>query len=152
MPPYYNSIIKGVASIMVSYSSWNGVKMHAHRDLITSYLKDTLNFRGIVISDSGGVDKLSSPPHTNYTHSVQMGINAGIDLVMIPGNYTEFIVDVTRLVKNNTVPMSRINDAVRRILRVKFMMGLFEKPLADTSLVNQLGSQVSSDFTIRLQP
>ncbi|KAL5708861.1 beta-glucosidase [Ranunculus cassubicifolius] len=141
MPPYYNSIIKGVASIMVSYSSWNGVKMHAHRDLITSYLKDTLNFRGIVISDSGGVDKLSSPPHTNYTHSVKTGINAGIDLVMIPGNYTEFIVDVTRLVKNNSVPMSRINDAVRRILRVKFMMGLFEKPLADTSLVNQLGSQ-----------
>ena len=62
---------------------------------------------------------------------------------MLPENFTEFIDDLTSLVKKNVIPMSRIDDAVRRILRVKFTMGLFENPLADLSLVNQLGSQVT---------
>lgn len=61
---------------------------------------------------------------------------------MIPFNYSEFIIDLTNLVKNNIIPMARINDAVSRILYVKFKMGLFENPLADLSLVNELGSQV----------
>jgi len=62
---------------------------------------------------------------------------------MIPHNYTEFIDGLTSLVKKNAIPMSRIDDAVKRILRVKFVMGLFENPLADYSLADQLGSQVS---------
>lgn len=61
---------------------------------------------------------------------------------MVPNNYKEFIDDLTDQVKKNIIPMSRIDDAVKRILRVKFVMGLFDSPLADTSLVNQLGSQV----------
>ena len=63
--------------------------------------------------------------------------------VMVPSNYTEFIDGLTLLVKNKVIPMSRIDDAVRRILRVKFVMGLFENPLADNSFVKELGSQVS---------
>ncbi len=63
--------------------------------------------------------------------------------VMIPYNYTDFIDGLTYQVRNKIIPMSRIDDAVKRILRVKFVMGLFENPLADHSLVNQLGSQVS---------
>jgi beta-glucosidase-like glycosyl hydrolase len=63
--------------------------------------------------------------------------------VMIPYNYTEFIDGLTFQVRNKIIPMTRIDDAVKRILRVKFVMGLFENPLADRSLVNQLGSQVS---------
>lgn len=63
--------------------------------------------------------------------------------VMIPENYQEFMDDLTTLVKNNFIPMSRIDDAVKRILRVKFVMGLFEKPLSDTSLAKHVGSQVS---------
>ena len=63
--------------------------------------------------------------------------------IMVPYAYTEFIDGLTSLVKSNFVPMSRIDDAVKRILRVKFVMGLFENPLADYSLVNQLGRQVS---------
>lgn len=61
---------------------------------------------------------------------------------MIPFNYTEFIDELTYQVKNKIIPISRIDDAVKRILRVKFVMGLFENPLADLSLVNQLGSKV----------
>ncbi|OVA00873.1 Glycoside hydrolase [Macleaya cordata] len=141
MPAYLNSIVKGVSTIMVSYSSWNGKKMHANQNLVTSFLKGALRFRGFVISDWQGIDRITSPPHANYSYSVQAGVSAGIDMIMVPYNYTEFIDDLTSQVKKNIIPKSRIDDAVKRILRVKFTMGLFEKPMADLSLVDQLGSQ-----------
>ncbi|XP_015900202.2 uncharacterized protein LOC107433431 isoform X1 [Ziziphus jujuba] len=141
MPAYYNSIIKGVATVMVSYSSWNGKKMHGNYDLISNFLKNTLRFRGFVISDWEGIDGITSPPHANYTYSIIAGITAGIDMIMVPYKYEEFINGLTFLVKTNVIPISRIEDAVKRILRVKFVMGLFEKPLADHSLVDKLGSQ-----------
>ncbi|KAG4930989.1 hypothetical protein AAZX31_17G178700 [Glycine max] len=141
MPAYYNSIIKGVSTIMISYSSWNGQKMHANHNLITDFLKNTLRFRGFVISDWQGIDRITTPSHANYTYSIYAGITAGIDMIMVPYNYTEFIDGLTSQVKNNLIPMSRIDDAVKRILRVKFIMGLFENPLADYSLVKQLGSK-----------
>lgn len=141
MPGYYNSIIKGVSTVMVSYSSWNGVKMHANHDMVTVFLKNTLRFRGFVISDWEGIDRITSPPHANYSYSIQAGISAGIDMIMVPNTYKEFIDGLTSHVKNKVIPMSRIDDAVKRILRVKFTMGLFENPLADNSLVDELGSQ-----------
>lgn len=141
MPAYYDSIIKGVSTVMVSYSSWNGIKMHANRELITGFLKKTQRFRGFVISDWQGIDRITSPPHENQTYSILTGVNAGIDMIMVPYNYTEFIDGLTSLVKNKFVSMSRIDDAVKRILRVKFMMGLFEHPLADYSMIKYLGSQ-----------
>ncbi|XP_016647087.1 PREDICTED: lysosomal beta glucosidase-like [Prunus mume] len=146
MPAYYHSIIKGVSTIMVSYSSWNGKKMHANHELVTRFLKDTLKFKGFVISDWQGIDKISYPLHSDYPNSVLAGIQAGIDMVMVPYNYTEFIGIVTDHVNNKRIPMSRIDDAVRRILRVKFIMGLFENPLADQSFVDQLGSQAHRDL------
>ncbi|KAL2510967.1 Glycosyl hydrolase family protein [Abeliophyllum distichum] len=141
MPAYLDSIRKGVATVMVSYSSWNGEKMHANHELLTGYLKKKLKFQGFVISDMWGIDRITTPSRANYTYSVQAGILAGIDMVMVPETYVEFIDDLTSLVNKNVIPMSRIDDAVRRILRVKFIMGLFENPMADLSLVNQLGSQ-----------
>ncbi|PIN13472.1 Glucan 1,3-beta-glucosidase [Handroanthus impetiginosus] len=146
MPAYDDSIIKGVATIMVSYSSFNGVKMHANRDLITGFLKKTLRFRGFVISDYKGIDQITTPIHANYTYSILEGVGAGIDMIMIPFNYTEFIDGLTFLVKNKYIPMSRIDDAVKRILRVKFIMGLFESPLADYSMTKHIGSQVHKEL------
>lgn len=146
MPAYSDAIFKGVSTVMVSYSSWNGVKMHANRELVTNFLKGTLKFKGFVISDWEGVDRITSPPHSNYTYSVQAAIQAGIDMVMVPFNYTDFIDDLTYLVKKNFIPMDRIDDAVARILLVKFTMGIFENPLADFSLVNELGSQAHRDL------
>ncbi|XP_058747181.1 uncharacterized protein LOC131620191, partial [Vicia villosa] len=141
MPAYYDSIIKGVSTIMVSYSSLNGQKMHTNYDLITRFLKNTLRFKGFVISDFFGIDKITSPPHANYTHSIEVGVNAGIDMVMTAADFREFIDGLSLLVKTNVVSMKRIDDAVKRILRVKFVMGLFEKPLADYSLADHLRSQ-----------
>ncbi|XP_022974700.1 uncharacterized protein LOC111473438 [Cucurbita maxima] len=141
MRGYYPSIIKGIATVMASYSSWNGEKMHAHKELLTDFLKNTLNFRGFVISDWQGIDRITSPPHANYTYSIIASVTAGVDMIMLPYNYIEFIEDLTYLVKTNIIPMSRIDDAVKRILRVKFVMGLFENPLADYSLVNEIGKK-----------
>ncbi|XP_015158364.1 beta-glucosidase BoGH3B-like [Solanum tuberosum] len=146
MPAYYDSLRKGVSTVMVSYSSWNGRKMHANRDLITGFLKNKLKFRGFVISDWQGLDRITDPPHANYSYSVQAGITAGIDMIMVPENYREFIDTLTSQVKANIIPMSRIDDAVKRILRVKFVMGLFENPMSDPSLANQLGSQEHRDL------
>lgn len=141
MPAYLDSIKKGVSTVMVSYSSWNGMKMHANRNLVTGFLKNTLKFRGFVISDWEGIDRITSPPHANYSYSVLAGVQAGIDMVMVPNNFQEFINDLKFLIQKNVIPMRRIDDAVKRILRVKFIMGLFENPMADLSLANQLGSQ-----------
>ncbi|KAG7950368.1 hypothetical protein I3843_13G108800 [Carya illinoinensis] len=141
MPAYANSISKGVATVMISYSSWNGKKMHANGDLVSGFLKGKLKFKGFVISDWQGIDRITSPPHANYSYSVQAGVSAGIDMIMVPYDFTVFIDELTNQVKNNIIPMSRIDDAVKRILRVKFVMGLFENPLADLSLVSQLGNK-----------
>ncbi|KZV18560.1 lysosomal beta glucosidase-like [Dorcoceras hygrometricum] len=146
MPGYYQSIIKGVSTVMVSFSSWNGVKMHANHNLITNLLKGTLRFRGFVISDWQGVDKLTDPMHANYSDSLLRAVNAGIDMVMVPYNYTEFTDILMSHVKNNRIPMGRIDDAVRRILRVKFTAGLFENPMADYSFAQYLGSQAHRDL------
>ncbi|XP_038706736.1 beta-glucosidase BoGH3B-like [Tripterygium wilfordii] len=146
MPGYYHAIIKGVSTIMVSYSSWNGEKMHANRELVTNFLKNRLKFRGFVISDWQGIDRIKTPAHSNYSDAILQGIHAGIDMVMVPYNHTEFIDIVTDLVEKKVIPMSRIDDAVRRILRVKFTMGLFENPMADLTYVDQLGSQAHRDL------
>ncbi|KAM3260280.1 hypothetical protein ACQJBY_051504 [Aegilops geniculata] len=132
---------RGVSTIMVSFNSWNGTKMHANHYLITDFLKNKLKFRGFVISDWQGIDKITTPPHLNYSYSIEAGIGAGIDMIMVPFGYTEFIDDLTSQVEKNIIPMSRIDDAVYRILRVKFTMGLFENPYADRSLVGELGKQ-----------
>ncbi|XP_018476933.1 uncharacterized protein LOC108848026 isoform X2 [Raphanus sativus] len=139
MPAYYDAVNKGVATVMVSYSSLNGLKMHANKKLITGFLKNKLKFKGIVISDFLGVDWITTPLHANYSHSVNSAVTAGIDMIMGSSNLTELVDVLTSQVKRKLIPMRRINDAVERILRVKFTMGLFEDPMADHSLANKLG-------------
>ncbi|KFK35444.1 hypothetical protein AALP_AA5G285000 [Arabis alpina] len=141
MPPFEIAVKKGIASIMVSYSSINGVKMHTHKALITDYLKNTLKFQGFVISDWKGIDRITTPERANYTYSIEASINAGIDMVMIPYEYKEFLEKLTKLVDGGFIPMSRIDDAVRRVLRVKFSIGLFENPMGETTLAPEFGSE-----------
>ena len=142
MPPFELAVKKGIASIMASYSSLNGVKMHANKAMLTDYLKDTLKFQGFVISDWFGIDKITTPQKANYTYSIEASINAGIDMVMVPWEYKEFLEKLTNLVNGGYIPMSRIDDAVRRVLRVKFSLGLFENPFAEGStLATEFGSE-----------
>jgi beta-glucosidase len=142
LPPYQAAIKAGVGSIMVSYSSWNGKKMHANKYLLTDVLKGELGFRGFLVSDWAAIDQISP----DYKSDVENSINSGVDMVMIPNgpgqpnNFVEFIQDLKQLVTDNKVPMTRIDDAVRRILRTKFEMGLFENPGTDPALTAAIGS------------
>ncbi|XP_051200522.1 uncharacterized protein [Lolium perenne] len=141
MPPYYSAVSQGVSTVMVSFTSWHGVKMHANHFLLTEFLKTRLQFKGFVISDWEGIDRITTPAHADYLLSIELAIMAGIDMVMIPYTYTEFINGLTKLVKNGHIPMSRIDDAVRRILRVKLTVGLFESPYGSRSLAGEVGKK-----------
>jgi beta-glucosidase len=137
---YYSAVAAGVGSIMPSYSSWNGVKMSGHKYLLTDVLKHELGFEGFLISDYNAIDQIKPG---DYKTSIAISINAGMDMGMVPGRYKEYIRDLKALVNEGQIPMSRIDDAVRRILRVKFAMGLMDpshSPLADRSLHKNFGS------------
>jgi beta-glucosidase len=142
LPPYEAAIKAGVGSIMVSYSSWNGQKMHGNKYLLTDVLKGELGFKGFLVSDWAAIDQLSP----DYKADVETSINAGLDMIMIPygpgktNNYVEFITDLKELVADGKVSQARIDDAVSRILRIKFQMGLFENPWTDPALTAQIGS------------
>ncbi|XP_024524559.1 uncharacterized protein LOC9656239 [Selaginella moellendorffii] len=141
MAPYLDAIAMGVSTIMISYSSFNGIKMHANRFLVTEVLKNRLGFQGFLISDWEAIDRITDPPKQNYTYSVLTSVNAGIDMIMVPFDYQNFINILTGLVKSGAVSQSRIDDAVTRILRVKFAAGLFEAPKANRKLNNKVGAE-----------
>lgn len=139
MQGYVTAIKAGVATIMPSYNSWNGVKCSGSKRLLTEILKQEMGFEGFLISDYDALDELPG----DYKSDIEQSINAGMDMVMVPTKYREFFDTLRDLVKEGRVPMSRIDDAVRRILRVKFAMGLMDKGrnhLADRSLQKGFGS------------
>lgn len=136
LPPYIAAIEAGARNIMVSYSSWDGLKMHAQKYLLTEVLKGELGFDGFLVSDWRAVDQLSP----DYYVGLVKSINAGIDMVMVPHDYKKFISNLILAVEKGAIPQVRIDDAVRRILRVKFEMGLFENPIQDDHLLPVIGS------------
>ncbi|KAA8549367.1 hypothetical protein F0562_001051 [Nyssa sinensis] len=146
MAPYLDCISQGVCTVMASYSSWNGSKLHSDHFLLTEVLKENLGFKGFVISDSEALERLSEPYGSNYRNCILSAINAGIDMVMVPCRYELFLEDLTYLVEAGEIPMTRIDDAVERILRVKFVAGLFEYPLTDRSLLDTVGCKLHRDL------
>ncbi|HKV38653.1 MAG TPA: glycoside hydrolase family 3 N-terminal domain-containing protein, partial [Blastocatellia bacterium] len=139
MQGYVTAIKAGVGTIMPSYSSWNGVKCSGSKRLLTEILKQEMGFQGIVISDYNAIEELPGDSKSQ----IEQSINAGMDMVMVPTRYREFFNTLLALVKEGRVPVSRIDDAVRRILRVKFAMGMMDKnrsQLADRSLWKTFGS------------
>src|ERR1035437_8725848 len=132
-----------VGTVMPSYSSvdWTDdvggpIKMHGNKELITNVLKGSMNFGGFVISDWEGIHHLPG----DWATQVRTGVNAGIDMMMEPAKYKEFETTLTAEVKARRVPMSRINDAVSRILTKKFELGLFEHPYTDRTNLPAIGS------------
>ncbi|OYD06874.1 glycoside hydrolase family 3 protein [Paludifilum halophilum] len=128
--PYRSAIDAGARTVMVSFSSWNGLKTHADRYLVTEVLKEQLGFDGLVVSDWNGVQQTDP----DFKQAVKKGLHAGIDMFMMPYEWKEFLTTTEELVASGEVPVERIDDAVSRILRVKFEMGLFEKPYTDRGL------------------
>jgi beta-glucosidase len=136
LPPYRAAIEAGALNIMVSYNSWQGVKMHAHRYLLTDVLKGELGFRGFLVSDWLATDQLD----TDFYAAVVKAINAGLDMIMVPFDYKRFIQTMKQAVEAGAITEARIDDAVTRILRAKFAIGLFEQPLTDPALLTPFGS------------
>ncbi len=139
LPPFQEAVRRGVGAVMISYSSWNGVKDHGNQYLITTLLKGELGFSGFVVSDWNGIDQIDGQPGFTAAE-VSQAINAGIDMVMVPTAWQQFISTLRGEVQNGHVPMSRIDDANRRILTKKFELGLFEKPFTDRSFTPTVGS------------
>ena len=139
LPPYVAAIEAGVGTVMISYNTWNGVRAHASRRLMTDILKGELGFRGFLISDWAAIDAIPG----DYRSDVETSINAGLDMVMVPDKYPEFYNTLKSLVEEGKIPMARIDDAVRRILRVKAGMGLLDEGanvMADRRLHASFGS------------
>lgn len=136
LPPYQAAVEAGVQSIMVSFSSWNGDKMHGSKYWITDVLKGELGFKGIVVSDWGGIDQVGM----TYDEGLVTSINAGIDMVMVPYEYITFIKAMKEAVEKGKIPIERIDDAVRRILTVKMKLGLFEHPYPEEAQADVIGS------------
>ena len=127
-PPYLPALDAGVQSVMVSFSSWNGVKMHGNRSLMTGVMKDRWNFDGFLVGDWNGHGQVAGCTATDCPQSVI----AGLDMFMAPDSWKELYRTTLAHAKDGTLPMARLDDAVRRILRVKIRAGLFEagKPSA----------------------
>ncbi len=121
--PYRPAIVAGVLTAMVSFNSWNGDKCHGHQYLLTDVLKGQLGFDGFIISDWDGIHYLAE----DFGDVVAMGVNAGIDMFMVSVEWKLFMQHLQRHVEDGTVSMERVDDAVRRILTVKFKFGLFDK-------------------------
>ncbi|MBB5084437.1 glycoside hydrolase family 3 N-terminal domain-containing protein [Nonomuraea endophytica] len=136
LAPFVEAIKRGVGSVMPSFSSVGPTKMHAHRELITDVLKGRLGFKGFVISDWAGIDQIPG----DYPSDVRTSINAGLDMIMVPYAYQQFVAALTAEVTAGRVTLARVDDAVSRILTQKFRLGLFERPFADRSGLAAVGS------------
>jgi beta-glucosidase len=126
LKPYTELVKNGVPVVMASFSSFNGEPMHSHKYLLTDVLKEELGFEGFVVSDWEAIHLLDAG--TDFDDQVQLSINAGIDMLMEPNKWLETIEAIVENVENGQIPQSRIDDAVSRILTVKFESGLFEDP------------------------
>ena len=151
LPGYFPALEAGVGTVMPSYSKINGTYMHMNNDLLNGLLKKELGFGGFVISDWAALERMVGHPADSldgYKKNIIASINAGIDMVMVPGavphghqSYNNFIKLLIEAIKEGAISESRINDAVARILKIKFEMGLFKNPFTDRSLLNKVGSK-----------
>ena len=143
LPPFQKAIDEGVATFMAAYNTWNDVKCHANKFLLTDLLKEELGFKGFVVSDWAAIEEIPG----DYKSDIITSINAGIDLVMVPGSlygqnhYKTFIKLLKESIEEGSIPMSRIDDAVNRILSVKYDLDLFNEPYGNIEYASHVGSE-----------
>ena len=141
LDPYTAALDEGVLTVMISYNSVDGVKCHENKHLIQEVLKDQLGFRGFVVSDYNAIQQTSGK---NYKEQVRLSLDAGIDLFMEPYTWQDCMQAIIDLVESGEISMDRVDDAVSRILRVKFEAGMFEEEIGGTH-EKELGEQVGSE-------
>ena len=140
--PFLAAIRQGALSVMVNSGVDNGVPFHANRELLTEWLKEDLNWDGMIVTDWADINNLCTRDHIAATkkEAVKIAINAGIDMSMVPYEVS-FCDYLKELVQEGEVPMSRIDDAVARVLRLKYRLGLFENPYWDIKKYDKFGSK-----------
>lgn len=138
---YYSSLQAGVQTVMASFNSWNGEKLHGHSYLMNDVLKVKMGFDGFIVSDWNGIGQVEGCTNDRCAQA----INAGIDMIMVPNDWKAFIANTIADVNSGAISMERIDDAVRRILRVKFRSGLFEKPQPSERIDAGDDSQLATD-------
>jgi beta-glucosidase len=154
-PPFRAAIDAGVAAVMNQHSMLNGQMVVGSHPLLTTLLRDQMRFKGVEITDWGDIENLvgmcnGSPnlvdlptPASSYKDAVRMGIDAGVDVSMIPDDSTSFTANLKALVRSGEVPEKRLDQAVRRVLTLKFRLGLFEHPYVDASKAEALVTEKS---------
>lgn len=140
--PFLAAIRQGALSVMVNSGVDNGIPFHANRELLTEWLKEDLNWDGMIVTDWADINNLCTRDHIAATkkEAVKIAINAGIDMSMVPYEVS-FCDYLKELVQEGEVPMSRIDDAVARVLRLKYRLGLFENPYWDIKKYDKFGSK-----------
>ncbi len=142
LPPFEAAIKNGALTVMLNSGSVNGIPSHADHYLVTDILKGELGFEGFTISDWEDVMNLVKTHQVakDEKEAVKISVNAGMDMCMEPydASFAEYLIE---LVQEGEVPQSRVDDAVRRILKVKMKLGLFEKPMTDPDLYDKFGSE-----------
>lgn len=143
LAPFREAVDRGVGTVMPSFSSLDilgdgqaPLKTHADGAMINGVLKDRMGFEGFVISDWQAIDQIPG----DYPSDVRTSVNAGVDMIMVPTAYKNFHTTLVDEVRAGRISRARIDDAVSRILTAKFRLGLFEKPYADTSNLDRIGS------------
>lgn len=137
LPPYKSVVDAGVKSVMVGLNSWDDTWLSYEKDLVTGSLKEELGFKGFVVSDWYAVYEHSSTQYEGLVKSV----NAGMDMIMLPFDYKGFLMNMRLAVQSGDIPQSRIDDAVRRILKAKFEIGLFDQSVTSTPDISTIGSK-----------
>ncbi|MDT7807982.1 MAG: beta-glucosidase [Acidobacteriota bacterium] len=150
LPTFAAAVRAGAHTVMVNSAEINGVPGHVNRHILTDILRGELGFKGFVVSDWEDIKKLVTQWRVaaDEKEATRMSVMAGIDMSMVPSDYSFADILIT-LVKEGGVPMSRIDEAVRRILRVKFELGLFDNAMPDSSLKSNVGQNSSRDVAIQ---
>ncbi|MCL1974516.1 MAG: glycoside hydrolase family 3 C-terminal domain-containing protein [Bacteroidetes bacterium] len=142
LPPFKAALEAGAHSLMVNSGIINGIPVHISYDILTKLLREELGFTGLIVSDWGDIENLVNRDKVakDNKEAIKLAVNAGIDMSMIAYNYEPFCNDLIALVKEGAVKMSRIDDAVRHILTLKFQLNLFEQPTVNVADYPKFGS------------
>ena len=140
--PFMEAVRNGALSVMVNSGVNEGMPFHANRELLTGWLKEELNWDGMIVTDWADINNLCTRDHiaASKKEAIKIAINAGIDMSMVPYEVS-FCTYLKELVEEGEVPMSRIDDAVARVLRLKYRLGLFENPYWDIRKYDKFGSE-----------
>ncbi len=139
----------GAGSVMISYCKVNGAPSHFSRKLIDGTLRNKMGFESFTVSDWAAIDNMASYMKIDYKTGVGLAVNAGLDMVMVPDDAEKFQSSLLALVREGAVSVKRIDEAVGRILKTKFELGLFENPYADPDETNKIGSQPHRDVALQ---